>query len=139
MHRSAHLFQMTIYVFFPVALFYYFNRPEFQRKALEEKKVVNHQPSNYQCMHMQFIISLTVESALSRRKCKPVFKLMYAACIELLSCMMQLPPLSIDEVRALRLKLRQERKQQQQQLEEQQQREAMATHDQQSTTTQYRT
>ena len=98
------------------------------------EKGSHHQPSNYQCMHMQFIISLTIESALSRRKCKPVFKLMYAACIELLSCMMQLPPLSIDEVRALRLKLRQERKQQQQQ-----QREAMATHDQQSTTTQYRT
>jgi amino acid transporter len=36
----ANIFQMTIYVFFPVALFYYFNRPEFQRKALEEKKVL---------------------------------------------------------------------------------------------------
>lgn len=31
---------MTIYVFFPVALFYYFNRPEFYRKAVEEKKVL---------------------------------------------------------------------------------------------------
>ena len=30
---------MTIYVFFPVALFYYFNRPEFYRKTVEEKKV----------------------------------------------------------------------------------------------------
>ena len=36
-----YLLQMTIYVFFPVALFYYFNRPEFQRKAIEEKKVLS--------------------------------------------------------------------------------------------------
>ena len=82
MHGFAYLFQMTIYVFFPVALFYYFNRPEFQRKALEEKKVVTNQ-SNYQCMHMQlkFIISPTVESALPGRKCKPVFKLTIDACV----------------------------------------------------------
>ena len=70
MHGFAYLFQMTIYVFFPVALFYYFNRPEFQRKALEEKKVVINQ-SNYQGVHMLFTISPTVESALPRRKCKP--------------------------------------------------------------------
>ncbi len=44
----ANLFQMTIYVFFPVALFYYFNRPEFQRKALEEKKVLI-RPSDSVC------------------------------------------------------------------------------------------
>lgn len=30
---------MTIYVFFPVGLFYYFNRPKFYRNLLEEKKV----------------------------------------------------------------------------------------------------
>ena len=84
MHGFAYILQMTIYVFFPVALFYYFNRPEFQRKALEEKKVVIDQ-SNYQCVHMQFIISPTVESALPGRKCKPVFKLMHVSCIELFS------------------------------------------------------
>ena len=36
--RSNYL-QMTIYVFFPVGLFYYFNRPLFYRNLLEEKKV----------------------------------------------------------------------------------------------------
>lgn len=30
---------MTFYVFFPVGLFYYFNRPSFYRKLVEEKKV----------------------------------------------------------------------------------------------------
>lgn len=33
---------MTIYVFFPVALFYYFNRPNFYRELLEKEKVKVH-------------------------------------------------------------------------------------------------
>ena len=34
--------QMTIYVFFPVALFYYFNRPNLYRELLEKEKVKVH-------------------------------------------------------------------------------------------------
>lgn len=31
--------QMTIYVFFPVAVFYYFNLPEFFEKRVANKRV----------------------------------------------------------------------------------------------------
>ena len=32
-------FQITIYVFFPVAVFYYFNVPDFFERFVEEKRV----------------------------------------------------------------------------------------------------
>ncbi len=31
--------QISIYVFFPVVLFYYFNRPDVYKKTISEKKV----------------------------------------------------------------------------------------------------
>lgn len=33
------LLQMTVYVFFPVAVFYYFNQPDWFDKRVEEKRV----------------------------------------------------------------------------------------------------
>lgn len=40
MGSGLELVRMTFYVFFPVGLFYYFNRPSVYRKLLEEKKDV---------------------------------------------------------------------------------------------------
>lgn len=47
MGSGIELIRMTIYVFFPVALFYYFNRPEFYRKTVQEKKKILYPEGNH--------------------------------------------------------------------------------------------
>lgn len=72
---------MTIYVFFPVALFYYFNRPEYYRKTVEEKKVCCYLASypdptmwlDAFRINLDFLLLFfffNIESALSRGQCK---------------------------------------------------------------------
>ena len=46
--------QMSIYVFFPVAVFYYFNIPEFYENYVAEKRV--------SCDHGPFIYDLLIVS-----------------------------------------------------------------------------
>ncbi|RDD47722.1 Protein PET100-like protein, mitochondrial [Trichoplax sp. H2] len=38
MGNKIELFRMTIYVFFPVAIFYYFNKPDWYEKWVENKR-----------------------------------------------------------------------------------------------------
>ncbi|XP_064385933.1 protein PET100 homolog, mitochondrial-like [Halichondria panicea] len=46
MGSGLELVRISIYVFFPVVLFYYFNRPDVYKKTISEKKKVIYPEGN---------------------------------------------------------------------------------------------